>query len=360
LAFQKYAAVIDWRQMKQIKNFINPLIFLHLLFFVPILRAEEIPNPEAKKEEPAKVEAPSTIPMPKFNGLFQVWAFHDSTTYSTFNFRIRRAELKISGQTIPELKYFLMIDPAKGIKDGAVSKDNDNKILQDIGINYQIINGLEFQIGQFKTPTSAEGLQSAGDLLFPERAITSRTFGDKRETGAMLTYKNSDWLKVSVMGSNGGNTNTNDNNSDKDLSGRVDLKLFENLSLGGFSSYSDGKDIKTYRNGANFAAKLGNFFLNAEGATGMIDLLKSHGFYVDLGYDHQKILKPVLRYEYFVLNHVISTLYSAGINYSILDAKAKFQLSYTYMNNAQGDVGTPKSKNLENGNLVIANFQLSI
>lgn len=258
-----------------------------------------------------------------------------------------------------------MIDPSKSLKEGAVTATNDNKILQDAGLSYQIVEGVEFTVGQFKAPTTAEGLLSSADLLLPERSIVSRTFGDKREIGAMLVLKKDDWFKFSLMGSNGGNPNTSDVNTRKDVHARLDVKPFEHLSLGTFASYSDSKDTIAFRNGVNFSVRLGNFFLNGEGVTGMlakvgtIEKVKTNGFYVDLGYDFAKRIKPVLRYEYFKLADVISTMYSAGLSYSLPAAKAKVQLSYTYLNNATTDQGSPKMKDGENGNLVIANFQVA-
>src|SRR4051812_35867432 len=61
-----------------------------------------------------------TIPLPKISGLIQFWSIYDSTIYANNNFRIRRAELKVSSQLSPELRYFLGVDAAKSLKEDKI------------------------------------------------------------------------------------------------------------------------------------------------------------------------------------------------------------------------------------------------
>src|SRR5262245_39013725 len=122
------------------------------------------------------------IPELKFNNLLQFWVLNDLTGSSApLNFRLRRAELQVSQQLTPELKWLMMVDAAKYLKAGAISASNDNKILQDFVLSYQLCPGLEFRAGQFKVPTFSEFISPTNDLVLPERSALSRVQGDRRE-----------------------------------------------------------------------------------------------------------------------------------------------------------------------------------
>ncbi|HYO95079.1 MAG TPA: porin, partial [Polyangiaceae bacterium] len=111
-------------------------------------------------------------------------------------FRIRRAELKMKGEIVPDLvAYQVMIDPAKTIfrsatvpvtprtegdpSPGNVSvrqPGNDASILQDVYITF-LSDYADVSIGEFKIPVSLEGYGSSSRLILPERALVSTTFG---------------------------------------------------------------------------------------------------------------------------------------------------------------------------------------
>ncbi len=295
---------------------------------------------------------------PKIGLLLQTWAFNDTTLVAKNNFRIRRAEIKLGGKTSPELRYFVSIDPAKSLKEGAVSKTNDNKILQDLGIEYSLTPEFKITAGQFKAPNTVESFTSTAELLLVERAIQSRRYGNTRETGLMLSFEN-EKLKTKIMFSNGGKTNTNDDNSSKDLHARIDYMPSPNLSFGTFATFLDTRQSKDYRNGANFKFSWNSFTLAAEGITGKEADIPLTGYYADLFYEYKNTLCPVLRYEYLDANNILSHIYNVGISFKILESKAKLQLNYAFLDNATTELGSPKTLNASKGSLVIANFQLS-
>ena len=295
---------------------------------------------------------------PKIGLLLQTWAFNDTTLEAKSNFRIRRAEIKLGGKTSPELRYFVSIDPAKSLKEGAVSKANDNKNLQDLGIEYSLTPEFKITAGQFKAPNTVESFTSSAELLLAERAIQSRSYGDNRETGLMLSFENAK-LKTKLMLSNGGKTNTNDDNSAKDLHARIDYMPTDNISLGTFATYVDTRQSKAYRNGANFKFSWNSFTVATEGITGKEADIPFTGYYADLFYDYKTILLPVVRYEYLDANNLVSRIYNVGISYKLLESKAKLQLNYALLYNATTDLGSPKTLSSSKGSLVIANFQLS-
>jgi hypothetical protein len=295
---------------------------------------------------------------PRIGLLFQTWAYNDTTLEAKSNFRIRRAEIKLNGKTSSELRYFLSIDPSKNLKEGVIEKTNDNKILQDVGIEYSFNSEWKVTIGQFKAPNTVESFTSTAELLLPERAIQSRNFGNNRQIGALFTFENTK-IKIRSMISNGGRANTIDENSSKDLHGRVDFNPIENLSLGAFGTYADSKQSTTYWNGLNFKASWRSITLATEGIFGKESNTTFKGFYTDLFYDYKKIICPVLRFEYLDNHEFISKVYNAGISYNLLESKAKLQLSYAHLENASSDLGSPKAAKGSQGSLVTANFQLS-
>ncbi|MEK7356287.1 MAG: porin, partial [Bdellovibrionota bacterium] len=141
----------------------------------------------AKPAEPA-TPTPTMLIVPTGNAklglLLQYWLVNDSTG-TNLNNRLRRAEIKLAGSVAENTRWFVMVDPAKTMRTGAIAQTNDNKILQDLGIGFSVCPEIEVLFGQFKTPTTAEGLDSTSELLFVERAYFARTFGDRREPGVM-------------------------------------------------------------------------------------------------------------------------------------------------------------------------------
>jgi hypothetical protein len=105
----------------------------------------------------------------KFDLLLQAWTLNDTTsTGPKLNFRMRRAEIKFSGSVADDSRWFVMIDPTKSLRistTGTLTSTNDNKVLQDLGVAFSITPELEIIAGQFKIPTTAEGLESSGELL---------------------------------------------------------------------------------------------------------------------------------------------------------------------------------------------------
>ena len=137
--------------------------FVFLAFYAVAARAVETLTAHDGKDEMSF----------KGNALLQAWTIDDNTVHPgtpSLNFRLRRAELKASGQVVPGARYFVMLDPAKAIRADAA----DNRVLQDLGLVYTIVPGVDVTAGQFKLLTNAEGLASSVELLLPERSRPSR------------------------------------------------------------------------------------------------------------------------------------------------------------------------------------------
>jgi phosphate-selective porin len=68
----------------------------------------------------------------------------------------------------------------------------------------------DVSLGQFKIPISWEGYQSSSKLLFPERALSSRAFGDQRDIGLRVEKIGPIYYYAGLF--NGTGLNRRDNN----------------------------------------------------------------------------------------------------------------------------------------------------
>ena len=191
---------------------------------------------------------PASAQAPKISGLVQIWYtqmmdsnlrlnsapaiggyYNLRSEFKENTFAVRRTELKFSGKIWEEegksLDYEVMIDPS--INTSA----SNPTILQDAALHLKLNGGIEFKVGQFKNLQTFEGIMSSSELMFAERAQMTRTFGDKRDRGAMASYAFGDpkafGTKILVGAFNGMNDSfagkANDSNAQKDLVARVEF-----------------------------------------------------------------------------------------------------------------------------------------
>lgn len=296
----------------------------------------------------------------KLGGLFQAWALNDtSSTAANFNYRLRRAEIKLSGSVTESTRWFAMIDAAKTLRPGAISSTNDNKILQDLGIAFSPVKQLELIVGQFKTPATAEGLDSSAELLFPERSYVARAYGDRREPGMMLTWKES-FLKASAMVSNGQGTNVDDTNNSKDLTLRLDATPVTWLTLGAFTTGGDFSYKDKARWGANARLNLDQLLLRFEGVRARELNVSSNAWTADAGYTFADTVQPIARYERFDNGTLTGSASSLGLNYFLLKHNSKIQASYGILNDMAGNSGSYTPSRGVNGTLLTVSFQAAI
>ena len=294
----------------------------------------------------------------QFNGLLQAWTINDTGGIGPkLNFRIRRAELKFNGSVVPDTRWFVMLDPSKSLTTGAVASTNDNKPLQDIGVAFSITHELEIISGQFKIPTTAEGLDSSGELMFPERAYVARKYGDKREPGAMLTYKESNW-KATAMISNGQSTNTDDINNKKDLHARLDFSPTKEIKLGAFTTAGDFNYGTKGRWGLNGRLFISDLTVELEGVKANDVGTSSTGWSVDGGYRVTDHFQPVARFDSFNNGGTFtSSNISLGLNYFLSKHNSKIQAAYGILKNMSGSNGSYVPANGTNATLFTLSFQ---
>ncbi len=280
---------------------------------------------------------------------------------TTFGYRIRRAEIQVEGEIIPErIGYAVKIDPAKTLKFGEASvpvqnqspppaegeepeqvevstPPKDTTILQDVSIRF-LSDWAELWLGQFRPPIGLESTSSSSKLPFPERALATRTFADRRDLGVKVE-KQFERFGYSVGLFSGSGLNVPDANLQKDLVGRVAVYPIEGLGLGlagyaGLGQRDDPgtKDIVEVDARLEVAGALvqGEYFSRWAGAAG--DRTRSEGGYALVGYTFAERYQPVGRLGFVDLDadapETITRVYELGFNYLLLAHEAKLQLAW--------------------------------
>jgi len=304
-------------------------------------------------------------------------------TKSTF--KMRRAEIKVSGDIIKDrASFMLVIDPAATLKfstkdtsipsaSGApqtlttYNPPGNTSILKAAYVTVKS-SFVEASLGQFRHPFGLENQQSSAELLFAERSFVSRYFGDLYDMGVRLEKK-FDYFKYQVLLLNGSGQNQIDTNKQKDLVARLDITPVEGVSfstagwttLGQRSSAQYGGGTKDrvevsgrfnkegfLLQGELMWGKLGSTASYNEGTKD--ERTKAAGRYIAAGYTIAKRLQPVIRYGYVNtdrtttrgqastqgLNPIFGLAtdevrsYEAGINYYLQGNELKILASYGY------------------------------
>lgn len=328
------------------------------------------------------------------SGTIQVWGIleHLGTQRTPENawqstVRIRRAEIKAKGEIIPKtIGYSVMFDPARlldsrsssltvndsmnmpvgtvnvvqppgAIRGSSVVSGGNSSILQDVELTY-LSDYADVSVGQFKIPISYEGYNSASKLIFPERALISRKFGDRRDLGLKITKK-FDYFSYYVGVFNGEGQNNLDTNDQKDIAGRLEAYPFKGLTVAvaGYTALGD-RDLAGTKDRIEGDIKLehSGFLLQAEAIRGW-DVtgsganrtkLAGQGFYVVAGYTLFDKLQPVVRIG--SLDPAVGkdemgaaaadpndeiTTYEFGLNYYLKQHDAKLQLAGSFFHPEQ-------------------------
>jgi hypothetical protein len=240
----------------------------------------------------------------------------------TFNFRLRRAELRVKGDILPKLiGYQVMIDPARALEVNQVKaaaaggtgtvtaaqppvdasgKFSPLTIMQDFFITFQS-DYADLSVGQFKIPVSYEGYNSSAKTLFPERAPVSRYYGDKRDIGLRLEKKLGDHFAYSAGLFNGNGQNKADDDTDKDGALRLEGYI-EGLTVAGVGYTTIGKREKSSRDRLEADVKYDahNLYVIAEYIHGWDTksggkASEGHGAYVQVAYTLFDHLQPMVR-----------------------------------------------------------------
>lgn len=265
------------------------------------LDAAATPAPAAT---PARASAPAPAPVMagtgtiKFNGLLQGWmASGDAGFQDTF--RIRRAELKFSGDLGRNVGWVVMVDPSKSLglttSGGTTSVNQASRVLQDAFITAGRPVQLALTAGQFKVPISREGLESSAALDTVERAlfISDRArggaYGDIRDVGLAVRRSIADRYDFTfgIYNGTGESQNETDRNERKAIGGRFNTRIagIEGLQLGTSAAWGGGSgEARRDRATADVLFVRGALKLKSEIAAGRDGSLERFGYYVHGGY----------------------------------------------------------------------------
>jgi hypothetical protein len=338
------------------------------------------PTPAAPPAEVLPTKPEETALAPKLGLLkdgwwqpganLQFWVFGaNQAGENQSTLRIRRAELKLKGELIPKLIGFnVMIDPARALdnnkktlttSDGVTTVAVDNQgavsILGDFVLTV-MSDVADVSVGQFKIPVSYEGSGSASKLLFPERAVVSRTYGDARDMGIKIEKKLGKHFYYYAGVFNGEGQNKLDTNKQKDLAGRIEVYPINGMMVGfvGYAGVNDRSSVATTKDRleADFRFDLAHLLVQAEyihgwdGATGQTKPRREGaGVYGTIGYTLFDKLQPLVRighYDPDVTRNLPGsnehtnltttdevTTYELGLNYYLLGDNAKLQAAWS-------------------------------
>ena len=297
----------------------------------------------------------------KFNGLFQGWyqggneGFNDS-------FRIRRAELKFTGDLLPKVRWTVMLDLAKALSlnttptviNGTpvirdVSINQSGRILQEAFITLSYFKRANVNFGQFKLPISQEALQSSSALDTVERALflTDRGrgggLGDVRDFGVMIFGPLSSEVdyQFGVFNGSGETQNDVDRSDQKAIAGRIVYRpnFIKGLQIGTSGVWGNGNrstNPRRDRLGGELVYQREKFKFKTEYMIGVDSDIHRRGYYVHFGYRFLPQLEGIFRIDSFdpdTRREINSTNlaeydYIGGINYYIKDNNLKLQINY--------------------------------
>lgn len=327
---------------------------------------EDQPAPAEAASDASPEPPPDRLAVGK-NGFFQPgllaqgWFQLDRSEGATSStFRLRRAELSVEGEIIPDtVGYKVMIDPAKVREFREVTIPGPTgdvtirqptsaiSVLQDFFITFES-TWADVSIGQFKIPVSWEGYNSSSKLILPERSFVSDAYGDARDLGVRITKKFPRWgYSAGVFNGNG--LNQLDNNNQKDVALRLELYPVKGMTIAGVTYDSIGdrdQDGTKDRWEGDFRYERGPFLVQAEYIRARDvaggSAITGHGAYGAFAYTLEpKVLggtiQPVVRIGFLDPDTSQDVpadgddelvQYDAGVNYYLRGNEMKLQASY--------------------------------
>jgi phosphate-selective porin O/P len=213
------------------------------------LFAVALPAQRADAQDTTSTSHASAPPAPsapavQIDGLLQIWYLDGHTVTNAHDtYRIRRADIKLSGVISPRVRWRVSLDGAKllnltrtttTVSDTTVVKDASidqrSRILQEASINVAVLPSLRVDVGQQIIPLSYEGVTAASQIETIERTmfIAERTRGggisDVRDIGAEArgsTVGGYVDYQLGVFNEFGDSQNNTDQNDQKATIGRV-------------------------------------------------------------------------------------------------------------------------------------------
>ena len=243
----------------------------------------------------------------------------------------------------------LTINPLRRLEN----YDYVNAMFSDFYVKREVADGNYLMLGQARTPTGVEGVQSQYTLLFGQRAQISRNYGNTRTYGIrnqgnykfidydMGIFDSTRYLQTPMQG--------------LEFTGWVTAKPLANFD-NKYGTLKIGSGINTGKKehrlgytvtgayvGYEYKKLLANFeYAKAHGGSNGVQAKEnsSEGFYTTLGYFIHPQVQLLGRFDYFDNNihkhgDQVNEI-TAGINYYIKDQNLRLTLNYVYKDRETG------------------------
>jgi Phosphate-selective porin O and P len=216
-------------------------------------------------------------------------------------YRLRKADLKFSGDISPVLRWRIAFDAAKlltltktispddslALADAAV--DQKSRMLQDAALTYLVNGRLQIDVGQQIIPLSYEGtipsskVETIERVLFISERSRAVGLGDVRDLGVSANGF-VPWLEyhLGVFNEMGESAGTTDLNDQKAVIGRFAIKppAIPGFHIGGSGGFEGGPPVQhRERAGSEIQYQTPLFTLRAETMSARDGLLHRFGWY---------------------------------------------------------------------------------
>jgi len=166
--------------------------------------------------------------------------YFDDISPRNDTFLLRRVRPIFEGTVFNKYDYRIMLDFPSSVTTSA----GNNGFVQDAYLNARFFPAFQIQVGKFKEPVGLERLQSGGNLLFVERSYPTQLVPN-RDVGIQIHGIFLDDVIAYQAGvfngiSDGGSTDFDANDDEKDLAGRIFAHPFKKTSISGLKGLGLG------------------------------------------------------------------------------------------------------------------------
>lgn len=294
------------------------------------------------------------------NGLVLV-TYRSGDPLTVDGYRLRKADLKLSGTVSPDLRWRVSFDASKALAlsktvgevgDSSVALtdaaiDQRSRMLQDAALTYGVNSALSIDIGQQIIPLGLEGKYSTAQIETIERTLfvseRSRAvgLGDVRDIGVSANGVVVDGqieYHVGVFNETGESAGTIDVTPQKAVVGRVAFhpRFLPGLQFGGSGGYEGGAALQRRERAAGEAQyRNRDITVRGEVMSARDGLLHRLGWYGLGAFRPTSRLQLVGRYDWWdrdrngegALANALQTQVVVGASYLLQGASAKLALN---------------------------------
>lgn len=260
------------------------------------------------------------LPPMEIHGFIQVY-YRTGDPLTNDGYRLRKADLKFSGQVSPSIRWRVGFDAAKALQLTKTSEsindtlalldvalDQRSRILQDAALTWYPSRYLAVDIGQQIVPLSLEGTISTSKVETIERTmfIVERSratgLGDVRDIGVSANGNTPVGIEyhIGMFNEAGESAGTIDANDQKSLIGRIAYHppFFPYLSIGGSGGFEGGARLsRRERGGTEVEFRNPSVTLRAETMAARDGDLRRFGWYTLGALRPTTALQFVARYD---------------------------------------------------------------